>query len=67
MNSYQIIFVSGLLFLLNIPVFMVLYDKLASEDLLVFAVVVAIVDVLVFFAAAVSSLVYVYLYLGGLK
>ena len=48
MNFYQIIFVASILGLLNIPVFMVIYDKLASEDLLVFAVVVAIVDVLVF-------------------
>ena len=48
MNSYQIIFVSGLLFLLNIPVFMVLYDKLANANLIGFAIVVVLVDMLVF-------------------
>ena len=67
MNSYQIIFVAILFGLLNIPVFMVLYDKLASRDMIVFAVVVLFVDVLVSAIAVLSSLVYVYIYLGALK
>lgn len=67
MNFYQIIFLVSLLGLLNIPLFVVLYDKLANADMIVAAVVVVLVDVLVFSIALFSSLVYVYLYLGGLK